>query len=142
MQSTDASLAGGVFSLEILKRSLEQMAQTLALPAGATLFGEGDQPEEIYYLFSGRIRLSVERRGRDPVTLRIVGPGEILELGSLFDNEPYQATATALEDSQVGFIRKTTLLAYIGEHSEARLPLLQMLSRDVDRHMSVVRDRK
>lgn len=140
MQSNESSLASrGVFSLDILKRSLEQMAQTLAVPSGGKLFNEGDQPEVIYYLFTGRIRLSVERPGRDPVTIRVVGPGEILELGSLFDNQSYQATAIATEDCQVGYIRKATLLRYLDEHSEARLPLLQMLSRDVDSHLNVVR---
>lgn len=122
-----------------LQNSLDRMTEMTVIPAGEKLFTEGEEPDVLYFLYSGEVRLFVHSGNGVPMTLRVAEPGEVIELGSLFSNRPYQATAEAARDCRVGIITKAKLLHYLRDHAEARLPLLRMLSKDVKDHYELMR---
>src|SRR5690349_20801407 len=69
--------------------------------AGATLLKQGDEPECLFMVLEGRLRITA--LGKDGVqkTLRFMGPGEVVGCAAAFRRIPYPATATAVNDSIV-----------------------------------------
>ncbi len=122
-----------------VQSSLDGMTEITDIPKGHKLFAEGETPDVIYFVYTGKVRLFVTRPKGEPMILRNVEPGEVVELGSLFSSLPYQATAEAETNCRVGIITKEKLLRYLREHPESRLPLLRMLSRDVKQHYELMR---
>jgi len=58
--------------------AFQRIKFTLAYPAGATLFLEGQQCRGIYILCRGRVKLSTSSREGQTIIVRIVKPGEVL----------------------------------------------------------------
>ncbi len=65
------------------------------------------------------------------LTLRMVGPGGAIGYRSLFADEPYKATAVAVEDSQLCFIPKNLLFDILRKHPEVTLNILCHVSKDL-----------
>ena len=73
---------------------------------GQTLFVQGNHPFGIYCISKGNIKLTkVGSDGKETI-VRIVHAGDILGHRSLFTDDNYTATATALEETEVCFIDK------------------------------------
>lgn len=98
---------------------------------GQTLFVQGNHPYGIYCVSSGNIKVSkIGGDGKESI-VRIVGAGDILGHRSLFTDQFYSATATALEDTKVCFIDKKYIMKVIQEHPEVSLEVINKLSRDM-----------
>lgn len=96
---------------------------------GQTLFHEGNPPYGLYCINSGKIKLTkTSSEGKDSI-IRIVSPGEVLGHRSLFSNDNYRATATALEDSDVCFIDKKFIQKLIEQNPSISLELIAQLTK-------------
>lgn len=98
---------------------------------GQTLFVQGTHPYGIYCISSGNIKLSkIGSDGKESI-VRIVGRGDILGHRSLFTQDHYSATATAMEDSDVCFIDKKFIMKIMAEEPSVSLNIINKLSRDM-----------
>lgn len=71
---------------------------------GRIIFMEGEPGEAVFFLKSGRIKISKQDdEGREHI-LHYVNPGEVFAEVVLFDGGAYPATAEVLEDAEVGVI--------------------------------------
>ena len=95
------------------------------------LFSEGRPVRGIYLLCDGRAKLSICAENGKRLTLRIAGPGEVLGLGAVLSNTPYEITAELLDSSQVVFIRRKELTKFLREHSDICMQVVRMLSQDL-----------
>jgi CRP-like cAMP-binding protein len=96
---------------------------------GQTLFHEGNPPYGLYCINSGKIKLTkTSSEGKDSI-IRIVSPGEVLGHRSLFSNDNYRATATALEDSDICFIDKKFIQKLIEQNPSISLELIGQLTK-------------
>lgn len=100
-------------------------------PRRAVLFAEGRPVRGIYILCDGRAKLSIGSESGKRLTLRIAGPGEVLGLGAVLSNTPYEVTAEVLDDSQVVFVRRKELVKFLREHRTVCMQIVQMLSQDL-----------
>lgn len=100
-------------------------------PRRAVLFGEGRPVRGIYILCDGRAKISIGSESGKRLTLRIAGPGEVLGLGAVLSNTPYEVTAEVLDDSQVAFVRRKDLVKFLREHSMVCMQIVHMLSQDL-----------
>ena len=66
------------------------MFRVTAVPAGTTVFSEGDQADSLYLVLGGQVRVS---SGTPPATLGVVGHGELLGELSLLTRKSHSATA-------------------------------------------------
>lgn len=95
---------------------------------GQMIFHEGLPAHSLFILHSGRVRVFRTWRNGDEQVLRLLGPGEILGYRPIFANEPYGASAEAVEASAVCVIPRETVLERIRQEPELALSLLAKLS--------------
>ena len=95
------------------------------------LFSEGKPARGIFLLCDGRAKLSICAQNGRRLTLRIAGPGEVLGLGAVLSNTPYEITAELLDASQVVFVRRKELMKFLREHPDVCLQVVRMLSQDL-----------
>lgn len=98
---------------------------------GQTLFVQGTHPFGLYCISSGNIKLTKMGIDGKESIVRIVHAGDILGHRSLFTDEDYGKTATAMEDTEVCFIDKKYILGLIAKNPSVALNIINKLSRDM-----------
>jgi len=111
--------------------AIEKARMVCRFKAGQTIFYSGNDPLGIFTIQSGVVKLEVASLSGATHTLRLVGPGGALGYRSLFANEPYHATAVALEDCELCFIPKADIMAVFKSHPELAMKLLEHVSKDL-----------
>lgn len=98
---------------------------------GQTLFIQGNHPFGIFCINKGNIKVTKTGPDGKETIVRIVQTGDILGHRSLFTDDDYMATATAMEDTEVCFIDKKFILKVIQENPSVALHVINKLSRDM-----------
>jgi len=112
-------------------QAFEAIKTIASYPRNTILFAEGRPVRGIYVLCDGRARLSICSESGKRMTLRVAGPGEVLGLGAVLSNTPYEITAELLDLSQVVFVRRKDLVKFLREHTDVCLQVVRMLSQDL-----------
>jgi len=103
---------------------------------GQALFHEGGRSDRVVVLLDGRVKVStVTEEGRE-VILAFRGAGDLLGELSAIDGGPRSASVVAIEPVQALAVTAADFRAYLREHPDVALLLLQTLSRrlrDADR---------
>lgn len=100
--------------------------------AGAMLFYEGDPGGSVHLIDEGKVSIErvLDRRDRySVVRLAVRGPGDVIGELALFDEEPRNADARALEATRVVRIRKRHLIECAQQSPELAINLIRGLSR-------------
>ena len=96
---------------------------------GMIVFFEGDAGEGFHYVKNGKVKIvRTSEDGREHI-IKILNAGEIFAEVLLFNNQPYPATAVAVEPSCVGVIRNTDLEQLILNNNLLALQLIKALSQ-------------
>ncbi|HZL66569.1 MAG TPA: Crp/Fnr family transcriptional regulator [Candidatus Limnocylindrales bacterium] len=103
---------------------------TIAYPAGATLFLEGQTCRGIYILCKGRVKLSATSREGQILILKVAQPGEVLGLNPTISGMPHETTAETGQPCQLNFIKRDDFLKFLKEHGDACLHATILLSRE------------
>ncbi len=95
---------------------------------GQVLFNEGGHPFGIYCVNKGKIKVSIiGDEGKEQI-VRLAKDGDVLGYRSMIASERYNATATALEDSQVCFIPRDMFLTALKKDSTLSVEVMKLLS--------------
>jgi len=106
----------------------------------STIFQEGDQPDGLYVIESGEIKISFESSEAKEMIVVIYGPGDIVgELGAL-DGFPRSATATAHTNTTVRFLNTKQFSDYLGRNTPVAFSLLRMLAQRLRQTSDVLED--
>jgi CRP/FNR family transcriptional regulator, polysaccharide utilization system transcription regulator len=98
---------------------------------GQIIFYEDNKPYGLYCMIDGRVKLyKTGIDGRQQI-LRISGPGDILGYRSLFADETYQATAEALEDSNICCIDKNVFFPVLAKDPNLSLEIIKKLAAEL-----------
>ena len=103
---------------------------TLAYPAGATLFVEGQTCRGIYILCRGRVKLSASSREGQILILKVAQPGEVLGLNATISGLPHETTAETGQPCQLNFVKRDEFLKFLTQHGEACMHSAIQLSRE------------
>jgi CRP-like cAMP-binding protein len=76
-------------------------ATTVRLERNDTLFGEGDEADELFVVLRGRIAIAKRSTDGRESLVAMMEPGDIFGEMPLFDDQPRSATARALERSEL-----------------------------------------
>ncbi len=98
---------------------------------GQVIFYEGNHANGLYCLYDGKVKLTkLGKDGKEQI-VRFSKNGDILGYRSLLSDEPYHATATALEDSHICMISKEKFLQVVEQNTKLSLQVIQLLSKDL-----------
>lgn len=100
-----------------------------ALPAGATVFLEGDAPYDLMIIEAGQIKLVTTAVNGQETLLDVLGPGEVLGELSAIDGAARSATAVALTPIELTSIPIDRFLGYLQDHPASMGSLLAVVVR-------------
>jgi len=127
------SLTKGVFC-SLGEQELSQLSQNKVsnvYKKGQTLFVQGNHPFGLYCISTGNIKVTkIGSDGKESI-VRIASGGDVLGHRSLFTDQYYMATATALEDTKVCFLDKKYILKVIQEQPSVSMKVIEKLSTDM-----------
>jgi CRP-like cAMP-binding protein len=110
---------------------ISQHKVTNVYKKGQTLFIQGNHPFGIYCVSAGNIKVTkVGPDGKESI-VRIVTAGDVIGHRSLFTEDYYTATATAMDDAKVCFLDKKFILKVINEKPTVSMEIISKLSRDM-----------
>jgi CRP-like cAMP-binding protein len=98
---------------------------------GQTLFVQGNPPFGMYCISTGNIKVTQVSEGGKESIVRIATAGDVLGHRSIFTDQYYNATATAIEETTVCFIDKKYILKLVQEKPSVACNLIARLGRDL-----------
>jgi CRP/FNR family transcriptional regulator, transcriptional activator FtrB len=107
--------------------ALEGQLVVHALPKDAVLFAEGEAPEFIYIVLSGRVGLSAKSRDRD-VLVEFMSPGDAFLVPAVILDLPYLLTARTAAASRVALLPSVEFRRLVGEEHGLAYACAQQLS--------------
>lgn len=92
---------------------LAQVSQEVELDRGQALFSTGEQPEALFVVLDGAVRVESARAGS-----RLAGPGDLVGGLALFGADVYLATATAVVSTRLLRVDRADLFDLLDEDGE------------------------
>lgn len=113
-------------------RLLLELGEHRQIPAGAVLVRQGDPSNEMYFIESGRLQVSMklDAAGGDSKRLRSYGPGSMVGEMGFFSGEPRSADIVAEKEAQVFCLSRERMTAIENDHPA--------LARALHRHVIAV----
>ncbi len=113
--------------------AFQKIKFTLAYPAGATLFVEGQVCRGIYVLCKGRVKVSATSTHGQTLIFKIAKPGEVLGLNDTVSGTVHTMTAETGQACQLNFVKKADFLEFLAEYRGASLRAAVHLSHEAQR---------
>jgi CRP/FNR family transcriptional regulator, polysaccharide utilization system transcription regulator len=110
---------------------LEQDKTTHVFRRGQPVFFAGAPAQNLFVIRSGRVKVFRTWRGGEEQVIRLLGPGELLGYRPFLVNEPYVASAEAVEDSTICVIPATTVRELLRDAPGLALELMAKLAREL-----------
>ncbi len=98
---------------------------------GQVIFYEGNRGHGVYCIFKGKVKIHKSGDGSKEQIVRFAKDGDVLGYRSLLGNEPYNATATAMEDSLICFIPKNRLMEALDSSQDLSFRMIKLLTSDL-----------
>lgn len=109
-------------------RDFDALRSSTAVPAGAILFLEKQEPRGVFVICDGEVKLSISSSEGKTLILRIARPGEILGLMPALTGTPCEVTAEALHPCKLSFVRREDFLRFVTKHPESYQSIVRELS--------------
>ncbi|HEV3495595.1 MAG TPA: cyclic nucleotide-binding domain-containing protein [Actinomycetes bacterium] len=110
---------------------LAELGTIQSAEAGEVVSGPGEEPDGLYVVLSGRVRLSRTGGDGQPVDLGERDPGDSFGEAFLLDPAPRAAMVTAIEPSRFFVLSRAAFLAFMAERPEAMSGLLAGIGRQL-----------
>ncbi len=126
------ALFDGLGAAEV--EALARLAVERHYAAGATLFHEGEECAGVFIVGRGQVKIFKTSPSGREITIAVeTAPSSVAEL-PMFDNGPYPASVTALEDVTALFIDKRDFFAVCRKYPDVALKVLAVVGRRL-RHL-------
>ncbi len=110
-----------------LRRLVAESRRCLFRP-GDLIFHQGEPGSTCHIIARGRVRVFVLGTDGRELSVRILGPGEIIGEMALFDDQPRSASVEALEETRTLQLHRDILIRCLKEQPALALGLLRALS--------------
>ena len=97
---------------------------------GQTIFYAGNPATGIYCVTRGTIKLEANDMDGKSQIVQVYGAGSMIGYRALFSHEPYQSSGIAVEECEICFIPKATILKTIQENPDLAMKFMVQLSQD------------
>lgn len=120
--------------------SLGQLTIVRKYRKNMIVFMEGEPGEALYFLLSGKVKISkLSSDGREQI-LHILQAGDIFAEVVLIDRGVYPATAEVIEEAQVAMLRNDDVENLIRSNPDIALKILKVMSKRLRQAQMQVRD--
>jgi CRP/FNR family transcriptional regulator, cyclic AMP receptor protein len=118
---------------------LDEISSPSIFSRNSILFVEGQEPQGVFVICSGRVKLSTSSSDGRSIVVRVAEPGEVVGLPGAISGKPYELTAEALESLQANFIPREAFLQFLRQRGEAAMRIAEILSQIYRATLSEVR---
>jgi CRP/FNR family cyclic AMP-dependent transcriptional regulator len=109
-------------------RELCQLLEPLDTKAKTVLFHAGDAGDSMYLIERGKVRICVQTKDGQEVTLADLGRGDFFGEMALLDGEPRSAEAVVAEDAKLALLSREHFLSFMRSTPEVALEMLTALA--------------
>lgn len=95
------------------------------------LFLDGNLPRGVFCLNSGKVKIFTRGDEGKEQIIHIAAAGEVLGYRTMFSGDPYNVSASTLEESNICFIAKEDFLNMLDSNTTLRNNVLKELSKDL-----------
>lgn len=110
---------------------IDQTKVTRKFKKGEPLFHSGDDPNGVFCVNSGTIKLETEGPQGNGHILRVIQGGGMVGYRSLFANEPYHATAIGVEEGFACYIPRSSFVKVLEKYPDLSFKLLNHISKEL-----------
>ncbi len=118
----------------------DEVGHVSLYPSGAILLLEGQIPNGIHIICSGRAKLSVEARDGKTVILKIAENRDAIGLSAMFSGRPSPVSVTTIGHCQVKFVEQDDFMRLLEADNRTAMACAVMLARDVNAAFGDVHD--
>ncbi len=114
-QTLEQAVAAHPFLIGISEhhiRLLADSAMKISFEAGQTIFDEGETANRFYLIETGKVALESRNEQNEPVTIELIGAGDLLGWSWLFPPYVWHFSARAVEPATAIFFYGTVLREY------------------------------
>lgn len=106
---------------------LQDVFQVVAFGAGEVIFSQGDHPERLFILWSGRVAIRFKPYDGEALTVAVIEPGGVFGWSAALDRVHYTSCAVAEEAVQaLAITRRSLRRLYHGQPAIGALLLERM----------------
>ncbi len=98
--------------------------------AGQNLFYAGNPASGVFCILSGTVKLEVQDENGKTQIAQVYGKGSTIGYRALFSEDEYKSSAIAVDQTELCFIPKTTILELIRKNPDLAFRFLKQLSDD------------
>ncbi|WP_034923883.1 response regulator [Gillisia sp. CAL575] len=115
-------------NIEDLKKYFDDHGDFSHHLKGETIYKEGDRANKIFLILKGLVKThKMDQNGKKLIT-SIQKPEDFMGLTSFIDNNPYQESATVVEDRDLAGVNKQILKELLSENCDLSLELMNILT--------------
>ena len=119
--------------VHVLLEGISAGKTVLAVAQGAKVFSQGGRADAIYFIETGKVKISVISPAGKEAVLAILGPHDFMGEGCLVGQQVRISTATALEPSTVFRIEKRLMLSALASQPQLSEKFIgSLLTRNID----------
>jgi CRP/FNR family transcriptional regulator, cyclic AMP receptor protein len=104
-------------------------ATSVRLKASKALFSAGDVGDGCYRVEEGLLKVTIASRAGSEQILAFLGPNAIVGELSMIDDLPRSASAVAVRDSTLSFVRRDAFRLFAGKNPDVYKTLVALLAR-------------
>lgn len=109
-------------------RALAEATATSVVPAHTIIFNEGDAPNALYVVTSGKVKVYLNDGKGKELVLSTKGPGDYFG-EMMLDDQPRSASVMTLEPSEFAVLSREVFTSFMLQHPEVALQLVRDLIR-------------
>jgi CRP-like cAMP-binding protein len=98
--------------------------------SGQNLFYAGNPASGVFCILSGMVKLEVQDENGKTQIAQVYGKGSMIGYRALFSEDEYKSSAIAVDQTELCFIPKTTILELVKRNPDLALRFLKQLSDD------------
>ena len=133
-----AERPGDLVVSSAMQEQLLLLATALSKAKGSLLFRHGDPVRAVFLIRSGKVRLALDG-ANSSFPSRILGPGSVAGLPASVAGSPYSLTAEVIEDAELAFVPRQTLLACLQKNPQLCFEVMDILSGEISQTRSVLK---